>query len=289
MKAMSGPSQQRIDQFVGLARYIADHADQTLPLTRLAERVHLSPSRMQRVFKSIFGISPKKFQQAARSEKFRQLLRAGSDITGAIHEAGYGSTSRLYENAAHNVGMTPKAYRAGGAGETLTWTCRDTALGPLLMAATDRGVCFAQFGENCDALRQQLGDEFPGAEILPYDGSGGPALDRWVDALNAYLQNRAPRPDLPLDLRGTAFQVKVWEFLLSLKDGDVASYAEVAEGIERPGAARAAASAIGRNRIAVLVPCLRILRGDGGIGGYRWGVERKRALLDAERARKSRG
>ncbi|MDJ0778347.1 MAG: methylated-DNA--[protein]-cysteine S-methyltransferase [Gammaproteobacteria bacterium] len=286
---MSEPSQQRIDQFADLARYIADHADESLPLTRLAARVHLSPSRMQRVFKSIFGITPKKFQQAARSARFRQLLRAGSDVTAAIHEAGYGSTSRLYENAAHNIGMTPKAYRAGGAGETITWACRETVLGPLLMAATDRGVCFAQFGDACDRLRQQLRDEFPGAEILAYDGRDGHELDRWIDALDAYMQNRQPRPDLPLDLRGTAFQVRVWEFLLSLQDGDVASYAEVAAGIERPGAARAAASAIGRNRIAVLVPCHRILRGDGGIGGYRWGVERKRALLDAERARKARG
>ncbi len=286
---MSEPTQQRIDQFVGLARFIADHADESLSLDSLAERVHLSPSRMQRVFKSIFGISPKKFQQAARSARFRQLLRTGSDITRAIHESGYGSTSRLYENAAHNIGMTPKSYRAGGAGETITWACRETLLGPLLMAATDRGVCFAQFGDDCDALRQQLGEEFPGAEIVAFDGRGDAELDHWIDALNAHLENRSPRPDLPLDLRGTAFQVKVWEFLLRLKDGEVMSYAEVAEGIDQPTAARAAASAIARNRIAVLVPCHRILRGDGGIGGYRWGVERKRALLDAERARKARG
>ncbi len=285
---MSVPTDRHLSRFVDLARHIAANADTELPLAQLAQRVHLSPSRMQRVFKSIFGVSPKKFQQVARGERFKTLLREGSDVTDAIFAAGYGSTSRLYENVMHNIGMTPRSYRAGGTGETITWACRDTVLGPLLMAATERGVCFAQFGEDCEQLRAQLGDEFPRATLLPYDGRNGHALDRWIDAFNAYMENRSPRPDLPLDLRGTAFQVKVWEFLLSLKDGEVMSYAEVAQGIDRPTAVRAAASAIARNRIAVLVPCHRILRGDGGLGGYRWGAERKRALLDAERARKQR-
>ncbi len=286
---MSEPHDRHLNRFVDLARHIAANADRELPLAELAQRVHLSPSRMQRVFKSIFGVSPKKFQQVARGERFKAMLREGRDITDAIYAAGYGSTSRLYENSMHNIGMTPKSYRAGGKGETITWVCRETVLGPLLMAATERGVCFAQFGEDCAALCEQLVQEFPRARIEAWDGRSENQLERWFEALDAYIDQRSPRPDLPLDLRGTAFQVKVWEFLLSLKDGDVMSYAEVAEGIERPTAVRAAASAIARNRIAVLVPCHRILRGDGGLGGYRWGVERKRALLDAERARKSRG
>ncbi len=284
--AMKQLPDKTLERFVALARYVADHADETLPLEQLAARVHLSPSRMQRVFKSIFGVSPKKLQQAARTDRFKALLRDGAEITDAIYAAGYGSTSRLYEKSAHNIGMTPKSYRAGGAGESITWACRGTTLGKLLMAATDRGVCCVKLGDDCAPLLAELRDEFPHAELIAFDDAGSPELDRWIEALDAYMQNRQPRPDLPLDLRGTAFQVKVWEFLLSLGDGEVASYTEVARAIGKPRAVRAAASACAQNKIAVLVPCHRILRSDGGLGGYRWGLDRKRALLDAERARK---
>lgn len=287
IKIMSEQNSKTMEKFVELARYIAANADESLTLERLATRVHLSPSRMQRVFKSIFGVSPKKFQQAARSDRFKALLRSGTAITDAIFEAGYGSNSRVYGQTMHNIGMTPKRYREGGKGETLGWACRQTVLGPILMAATDRGVCFAQFGDSCEQLQRQLQTEFPLAELHHYEGESSRQLEQWIDALNAYIQNRQPRPELPLDLRGTAFQIKVWEFLLSLEDGDVISYSELAQAIEKPGAVRAAASACGANRIAVLVPCHRILRGDGGLGGYRWGLRRKRALLDAERARKT--
>ena len=286
---MSQHRDQQLEKYVELARYIAANADEALSLQALADRVHLSPSRLQRVFKSVFGVSPKKFQQAARSERFKQLLRAGTDITEAIFEAGYGSTSRVYGQTMHNIGMTPKTYRAGGEGETLNWVCRDTALGPILMAATGRGVCFAQFGDSREALLAQLRAEFPRAELRDYQDDSSGQLEQWIDALNAYMLNQQPRPELPLDLRGTAFQIKVWEFLLSLGDGEVISYGELARAIDKPRAVRAAASACAANRIAVLVPCHRILRGDGGLGGYRWGLERKRALLDAERRRKAAG
>lgn len=265
-----------------LARFIAEHADETLPLAKLAERAHLSPSRLQRVFKATFGVSPKKFQQAARGEKFKSLLRSGRDVTEAIFECGYGSTSRVYGAALDHIGMTPSRYRDGGAGETISWACRDTVLGPLMMAATDRGVCFAQFGESSEDLIAQLQREFPNAQLQPVDCDSA-QLDGWIVALNAHLQSRQPRPELPLDLRGTAFQIRVWEFLLSMQGGDVASYAEVADAIGKPRAVRAVASACARNRIAVLVPCHRVLRADGSLGGYRWGSARKRALLDAER------
>ena len=287
MQAMPRVDHKNLQKFIDLARFIADHPDESLTLDDLSARVHLSPSRMQRVFKSFFGVSPKKLQQAARGEKFRALLRGGSSVTEAIFASGYGSTSRIYGQAVHNIGMTPKRYRAGGAGEKISWVCRPTVLGPLLMAATDRGVCFAQFDDSCAKLQQQLQREFPRAQLQAYVASSSPQLDRWIDALNAYIQNKQPRPEIPLDLRGTAFQIKVWEFLLSLEDGDVISYSELARGIGKPRAVRAAASACGANRIAVLVPCHRILRGDGGLGGYRWGLERKRALLDAERAGRS--
>jgi AraC family transcriptional regulator of adaptative response/methylated-DNA-[protein]-cysteine methyltransferase len=287
IETMSEQNDKTLQKFIELARYIAANADESLTLAALARRVHLSPSRMQRVFKSTFGVSPKKFQQAARSEHFKTLLRTGTDVTEAIFEAGYGSTSRVYGQTMHNIGMTPKSYRAGGTGETLTWACRETALGPILMAATDRGVCFVQFGDSRDQLQQQLQREFPQAELRQYDDDSSQQLDQWIDALNGYLQNKQPRPEVPLDLQGTAFQIKVWEFLLSLHDGDVMSYSELAQAIDKPRAVRAAASACGANHVAVLVPCHRILRGDGGLGGYRWGLERKRALLDAERARKT--
>jgi len=287
IKTMSQQNTNALPKFIELARYIAANADDQLTLESLAARVHLSPSRFQRVFKSIFGVSPKKFQQAARSDRFKALLRAGTDITEAIYEAGYGSSSRVYGQTMHNIGMTPKRYRAGGKGETLSWACRDTTLGPILMAATDRGVCFAQFGNDCETLQQQLRAEFPRAELKRYQAASSQQLDQWIDALDAYIQNKQPRPELPLDLQGSAFQIKVWEFLLSLEDGDVISYVELAQGIDKPKAVRAAASACAANRIAVLVPCHRILRGDGGLGGYRWGLARKRALLDAERVRKT--
>jgi AraC family transcriptional regulator of adaptative response/methylated-DNA-[protein]-cysteine methyltransferase len=284
---MAKPSEQTLEKFVELARYIAAQAEQPLTLANLAKRVHLSPSRMQRVFKSIFGVSPKKFQQAARGDRFKAMLREGADVTDAIYAAGFGSSSRVYGRGLHSIGMTPNQYRAGGKGESLSWACRDTVLGPILMAATDRGVCFAQFGSDCDELLAQLQREFPKARLEPYRDPGAGQLDGWIDALNAYIQNKRPRPEIPLDLQGTAFQIKVWEFLLKLGEGDVISYSELAQGIDRPRAARAAASACAANRIAVLVPCHRILRGDGGLGGYRWGLARKRALLDAERARKA--
>lgn len=266
-----------------LARFIERHAAEPLPLSRLAREAQLSPAHLQRSFRATFGITPKAYQDAARLRLLKGGLKRGGRVLDSITAAGFQSTSRLYGHAARNLGMPPAAYRAGGAGETISYACRDTALGPLLMAATARGVCFAQFGADEAALVAQLRGEFPRATLQPSPSRGGPELDRWMRALAAHLAGDAPRPDLPLDLRGTAFQVRVWKFLLGIPAGQVASYTEVAAGIGTPRAIRAAASACAANRIAVLVPCHRVLRGDGGLGGYRWGLERKRALLDRER------
>lgn len=274
-----------IDHLVAVARYIETHAEERLTLAHLAQHVGLSASRLQRVFKHAFGVSPKVFQDQVRLTGFKGALKQGSGVAEAIFEAGFGSTSRVYGEAARNIGMTPAAYRSGGANESIAYAHRKTALGSLLMAATDRGVCFAQFGDSASALIDQLRDEFPKASLAASSAQDSPMLDDWINALDEHVSREMPRPDLPLDLRGTAFQVKVWRFLVSLSDGEVVSYGELAKGIEQPSAVRAAASACGANRIAVLVPCHRVLRGDGSIGGYRWGVERKRALLDAERAR----
>ncbi len=272
-----------LNKQIEIANYIEAHSDERLTLANLSKRANLSPSRFQKLFKSTFSVSPKQYQDAARLVRLKRELKDGEDVTGAIFSAGFGSVSRVYGEAARNMGMTPATYRDGGADETIFHAYRDSALGPLMMAATERGVCFAQFGDSKKFLLDQLQHEFPNATLVESAATEGPELDNWINALDMHLQNHAPRPDLPLDLRGTSFQLKVWQFLLSVKEGDVISYGELAAEIGSPKAFRAAASACGANRIGVLVPCHRVLRGNGELGGYRWGVERKRTLLDMER------
>jgi AraC family transcriptional regulator of adaptative response/methylated-DNA-[protein]-cysteine methyltransferase len=272
-----------VENLVTIARHIETHADERLTLADLSKQANLSPSRFQRNFKKAFGVSPKEYQDAARLGRLKSALKEGDKVTGAILSAGFGSTSRVYGEAARNMGMTPVAYRAGGAGETIFYAYRETTLGPMMMAATKRGVCFAQFGDEFDMLLNQLQKEFPNAELVASPSQEGPELDAWITALDEHLKHNAPRPDLPLDLRGTSFQLKVWRFLLSVREGDVLSYGELAGKINKPKAVRAVASACGANRIGVLVPCHRVLRGNGELGGYRWGIERKRTLLDMER------
>jgi AraC family transcriptional regulator of adaptative response/methylated-DNA-[protein]-cysteine methyltransferase len=276
----------RLKVLVEAGRYIEAHSSERLTLAHLAARAGLSASRFQRAFKAAFGVSPKAYQDAARLNGFKASLKSGDGVSGAMYSAGFGSPSRVYGASSRNIGMTPGVYRAGGAGEVITHACRETPLGTLMMAATDRGVCFAQFGDDTGSLLRQLAEEFPRATLHASPCADSPQLDAWMDALAAHMSEGAPRPELPLDLRGTAFQVRVWRFLLSVPAGDVMSYGEVAAGIEQPKAVRAVASACAANRVAVLVPCHRVLRGDGNLGGYRWGMERKRALLDAERARR---
>jgi AraC family transcriptional regulator, regulatory protein of adaptative response / methylated-DNA-[protein]-cysteine methyltransferase len=273
---------------LGIAQYIEKNANESLSLEHLAEQAQLSPAYFQRTFKAVFGVSPKAYQDALRLRLLKGGLKAGKSVLDSIAEAGFQSTSRIYGHATRNLGMTPSAYRAGGAGETIAYAFRDTAMGALLMAATDRGVCFAQFGSDEAALIGQLHAEFPGASIVASNMTNSPELDAWMQSFEAHVSGSSPRPNLPLDLRGTAFQIRVWKFLLGVREGDVMSYAEVATGIGSPKAVRAAASACAANRIAVLVPCHRVLRSDGGLGGYRWGLDRKRALIDRERANRVR-
>ena len=266
-----------------VAENITAHADQPLTLSQLAATHDMSRFHLQRTFKAVMGVSPKEYHAAKRLEMFKAGLRSGGNVLDAAFDAGYGSTSRIYEQIDGGLGMTPSAYRRGGAGETIVYAIGDTALGPLLMAATERGVCFVQFGVDGDSLLAQLAAEFPQAALRSADVDGNEALNNWMRALDAHLSRGAPRPELPLDLRGTAFQIRVWRFLLGVRSGDVVSYAELARGIGAPRAVRAAASACAANRIGVLVPCHRALRSDGSLGGYRWGLERKRVLLDLER------
>ncbi len=270
-----------------IAAFIDAHADEALPLARLGREAGLSPAHLQRAFSAVLGVSPKAYQAAARLRLFKAGLRDGEDVLGAVFGAGYGSTSRVYEQVDGGLGMTPSAYRAGGEGEVIVHAVRETALGLLMMAATERGVCSVAFGEDAAALEAGLRAEFPRAVLRSADAAAEGALAAWMAALDAHLSRGAPRPDVPMALRGTAFQIRVWRFLLSVKEGDVVSYSELAGGVGAPRAMRAAASACAANRLAVLVPCHRALRADGGLGGYRWGLARKQALLAAERAARS--
>lgn len=276
------------------ARYITMHAGERLLLRDLAARAGLSPAHLQRSFKAVLGVSPKQFHQSARLARLKRNLRQGSDVLSSVFDAGFGSTSRVYEQVDGRLGMTPSAYRKGGAGECIRHATRATPLGLLMMAATDRGVCFVQFGEHEELLLAELQREYPCATLEPSEsreaspGARSRELDAWMSALAGHLAQRSPRPQLPLDLQGTAFQIRVWNFLMQIPQGAVVSYGELASAIGAPRAVRAAASACAANRIAVLVPCHRVLRGDGALGGYRWGVQRKRALLDAERASRAK-
>lgn len=277
-----------IERLIDVARHIEEHAEDRLTLANLSDIAGLSSSRLQRIFKEAFGVSPKVYQDNFRMNRFKQSLKDGDGVTESIFSSGFGSISRVYGEATRNIGMAPKAYRAGGANEHITYACRDSALGLIVMAATDKGVCFVQFGDTEKTLITKLKEEFPNARISAPSAKNTPELDTWIQALDHHISEGTPRPELPLDIRGTAFQIKVWRFLLSIKDGDVLSYSEVAANIDKPKAVRAVASACAKNRIGVLIPCHRVLRANGSLGGYRWGLERKRTLLDLERERRSK-
>lgn len=272
-----------LDRISALCRYIETHLDESLTLDHLAGQAGLSRFHLQRRFKAVTGVSPRQYIEALRLRRFKSGLRDEAAVTAAIHDAGFGSASRLYERTAAHLGMTPGQYRAGGKGVGLSYAVEQTELGLLLMAASDRGLCFVQFGDSEAGLLEQLASEFPQASIAPMPASSAPQFSAWMQALSAHLRGRAPAVGLPLDLRGTAFQHRVWTYLLSIPAGELRSYTEVAEGIGSPRAVRAVASACASNRVGVIVPCHRVIRGDGSLGGYRWGLDRKRALIDAER------
>jgi AraC family transcriptional regulator of adaptative response/methylated-DNA-[protein]-cysteine methyltransferase len=264
-------------------------ADPTRPLrlSELARRAGYSPSYLQRNFTAIVGSSPKAFQTAARLRVLKRGLRSPVSITTAIATAGFGSTSRLYEKTDAELGMTPSEYKSGGAGLTIGYALGQTALGLVMIGATARGICSLQFGGSERALVSALKSEFPAAVLQPMAAAQDREFARWMAALNAHLSGSGPHPELPLDVRGTAFQLLVWRYLCGIPYGTAQSYAAVARGIGRPTAARAVARACASNRIAVLIPCHRVVSGTGEISGYRWGARRKRALLNAERPARS--
>ena len=266
-----------------LAEWIEAHADEPMTLEQLGRRVGLSRYALQRRFSAALGVTPSQYQRSARVRRVKRELRAGRDVAGAVFEAGFGALSRFYDLSPSVLGMTPLRYRRFGEGEQIRFASRCTGLGWLTMAATSKGVCYAQFGDTPDQAQAPLFEEFARAEIRRSAAEQSPALNGWMDALEAIIDRGAPVPDIPLHVFGTALQIRTWRFLSGLAPGTTASYKEVAAGVGRPRAVRAVAGACAANRIALLIPCHRVLRSDGQLGGYRWGLERKRQLLDAER------
>jgi len=272
----------RTKKLIEVARYIEGHLEDKVTLSQLGNIAGISPSRIQRTFKAFFGVSPKHYQDALRMRQFKHSLKEEGSVTDAIYAAGFGSISRVYGETTRHIGMTPKTYRAGGEGETIHYACRMTTLGYMIMAATDKGVCTVQFDDDKEFLITQLAKEFPKSKLLLSQAQDSPKLNNWMIALDNHITQGAPKPEVPLDIRGTEFQLKVWRFLLSIKEGDVITYGEVAAKIDYPKAVRAVGTACGKNLISVLIPCHRVLRSDGALGGYRWGLARKQSLLDRE-------
>jgi AraC family transcriptional regulator of adaptative response/methylated-DNA-[protein]-cysteine methyltransferase len=260
--------------------YLATHADEPVTLARLSRVAAMSPHHLQRRFKSIVGVSPREYQAAVRADRLRAGLRGGRDVTTAIYDAGYGSPSRVYESVA-TQGMTPSAYKRGGAGMHIGYAVAACSLGRLLVATTEHGVCAVKLGDRDDGLVADLKREYPAAEIV---ADGKPRAE-WVQAIVDHLRGQEPSLDLPIDVRATAFQWKVWRALQQIPYGETRAYAQVARSIGSPRAARAVARACATNPVCLVVPCHRVVQTDGGVGGYRWGVERKKKLLAAERRR----
>jgi len=273
---------EAIDPWVDKIRracvYLAN-VDGHPPLAALARRIGGSPYHLQRNFKRLVGVTPREYAEACRLRRVKRHLRQGSDVTGAMLDAGYGSSSRFYERAAPKLGMSPSAYRRGGEGLAIAYTIVDSPLGRLLVAATARGICAIAMGSRDDELTSALAREYPAAAIA----AGSSALTPWVEQVVGHLEGRLPRLDLPLDVRATAFQWQVWQALAAIPYGQTRTYADVARAIGRPRAARAVARACATNPVALAIPCHRVVPGDGGGGGYRWGSARKRTLLEKER------
>jgi AraC family transcriptional regulator of adaptative response/methylated-DNA-[protein]-cysteine methyltransferase len=263
-----------------LCRYIEAHCGETLRLRDLAGRAGLSPFHFQRTFKAAIGVTPKQYAEACRMRSLKTNLRQSGSVTEAIYETGFGSGSRVYERADTRLGMTPQQYREGGRHASISYVVRRTRTGLMLLGATDRGICFLQFGDQKEGLIEALREEYPKASISVANDS--PQLQDWLRRLDEYLVGDGQNLDLPLDVQATAFQMKVWEYLQRIPYGDTRSYSAVAEGLGMSKATRAVARACASNRVALVIPCHRVIRANGDLGGYRWGIERKQNLLRVE-------
>ena len=262
-----------------LCRHI-ESAERLPSLNDLAARAGLSAHHLHRLFKAVTGVTPQAYGQAHRAQKVRQALARNNSVTEAIHEAGYPSSSRFYEKSAQMLGMTPAAYRCGGAATEIRFAIGHCSLGSILVAQSARGICAILLGDDPDVLARDLQDRFPRALLI----GGDSAFEQLVAQVVGFVEAPAIGLDLPLDLRGTLFQQRVWQALREVPPGRTASYTEIARRIGAPASVRAVAQACGANPLAVAIPCHRVVRLDGGLSGYRWGVERKRELLDREAA-----
>jgi AraC family transcriptional regulator of adaptative response/methylated-DNA-[protein]-cysteine methyltransferase len=264
-----------------LDRHAERGAEGNVSLGELAAAVDMSPFHLQRVFQAQVGLSPARYLRARRAERFKSQLRRGGTVSRATYDAGFGSSSRAYEVADSQLGMTPVAYRHGGEGTEIRYRVVRSSLGKVLVAATMRGVCAVKLGDDADVLERELAEEFPRAALVRARGTDD-EFGAWVDAIVRYVDRDGDSPSVPVDVKATAFQWKVWRALQAIPRGETRSYTEVAEAIGRPGAVRAVASACASNRVALVIPCHRVIRSDGALSGYRWGPERKRKLLERE-------
>jgi len=277
-KSLTGNAQA--DGVKAICRFIEQHLDEPVTLDRLGKEFHQSPFHLQRRFKAVLGITPREYADSCRLRLLKRNLQSGDSVTRAMYDAGYGSSSRLYERTASQLGMTPDKYRRGAIAAAIRYTCAESPLGRMLIASTERGICSIQFARTDGELIEGLKREFPFAGRKSDDGG----LKSWASALLKHMRGKDLDSSLPLDIRATAFQRRVWTYLQKIPFGATRSYSQVAKAIGRPTAVRAVARACATNPVAVAIPCHRVVREDGGMGGYRWGIERKKKLLEMEQA-----
>jgi AraC family transcriptional regulator of adaptative response/methylated-DNA-[protein]-cysteine methyltransferase len=270
---------ERVARVEHACRVLAASVGDAPSLSDLARAVNAAPDQLRRDFRRVLGVTPKQYADALRVECLRAELRDGRDVTGALYTAGYGSSSRLYEQSDARLGMTPASYGAGGEGARITFTVTDSPLGRMLVAVTERGICRIALGDTATELEARLHAEFPAADIERDDD----ALAAVVDDVLARIDGVQPAVELPVDVRGTAFQQRVWQELRRIPRGQTRSYGDVAAAVGSPRAARAVGTACGSNPVGIVVPCHRVIASDGGLGGYAWGLDAKRKLLDRER------
>ena len=252
---------------------------ESLKLAELATQAGVSQFHLQRTFKRVMGISPRQYLAARKIDNFKMLVRTGESVTTSLYESGFNSSSRLYEHAAEELGMTPATYSRGGRGVNISYTIASSSMGRLLVAVTERGICAVRMADGDAELEKDLRGEFPNAELKRDDS----ALRESVQKILNHLEKNEPRLDLPLDIKATAFQRQVWEHLRAIPYGQTVSYGDVAKALGKPGAVRAVGRACATNPVALVIPCHRVVREDKTLGGYRWGLDRKKKLLDYER------
>ena len=273
------PGSEDINSIVLKVCHYIDSCDYIPTLDEISQQVNLSPFYLQREFKKVLGISPRNYADAHRQLRFKKALRSGEDIALATYDAGYGSSSRLYEKSSRFLGMTPRVYKQHGKGQRIYYTVVNCPLGLLLLAATRKGICAVKIGESQNDLVDELKKEFKNAAIKETDEE----LSKWPQRLIDYLAGSTPWPKVPYDVKATAFQRKVWDHLRTIPEGHTMHYSEIASAIGRPKATRAVARACATNPVALVVPCHRVVPKAGGVGGYRWGFDRKAKLLAMEK------